>query len=158
VSGKNISGSAVALGAWAVEPFAGGFSLCEVPSPLQGPAPAYGSSFSRAVEMKTPDFRRLLVSGTASIDLDGQSAFEGDTAAQIDFTMRVVHAILRSRGMGFGHVSRATAYLKNAQDACFFEAWLAREGLEGWPVFCAQADICRDELLFEIELDALALT
>jgi len=158
VSGRNVSGSAAAVGAWAVEPLNGGaFPVCEVASPLQGPAPAYGSSFSRAVEMTTPELRRLMISGTASIEPDGRSVFQGDTAAQIDYTMQVVEGILRARGMGFGDVSRATAYIKHPADARLFAGWMERHGVKGWPVFCVEADICREDLLFEIELDALAL-
>jgi hypothetical protein len=39
-----------------------------LPSPLQDSAMEYGSSFSRAVELASPDHRRLYISGTASIE------------------------------------------------------------------------------------------
>jgi enamine deaminase RidA (YjgF/YER057c/UK114 family) len=157
VSGTNSRGTAVVSGAWAVEALNGAFSLSEVKSPKQCPAPAYGSSFSRAVELRTPVLGRVLVSGTASIEPGGASVCGGDVEAQIDLTMEVIRAILVSREMDFGDASRVTAYFKNPPDVRHFQAWRNRNGLDDWPVVCTQADICRDELLFEVELDALRL-
>lgn len=155
VSGCNPAGAAVMTGAWASQPSDGAFAMREVKSPRQCPAPNYGSSFSRAVELTSPDVRRLLVSGTASIAPDGQSVCPDDIEAQIDLTMNVVRAILVSRGLDFPDASRVTAYFKRPEHAAVFDCWRAQLGLVEWPVVCTQADICRDELLFELELDAL---
>ncbi len=155
VSGANARGTALVGGAWAVESLNGAFSLKEVASPKQCPAHSYGSSFSRAVELRTPVLDRLLVSGTASIEPGGASVCAGDVEAQIDLTMEVIRAILVSRQMDFRDASRVTAYFKDPRDVRFFQAWMKRDRLEQWPLVCVQADICRDELLFELELDAL---
>jgi enamine deaminase RidA (YjgF/YER057c/UK114 family) len=157
VSGRNLFGGALVAAAWAAEPRQAGFTMREVASPRQCPAPCYGSSFSRAVELLTPGLQRLLISGTASIEPGGASVGGDDIEAQIDLTMEVVRAILVSRELEFQDVSRATAYLKRPTDARFFDLWRRRNGLEAWPVVCTVADICRDELLFEIELDALGV-
>jgi enamine deaminase RidA (YjgF/YER057c/UK114 family) len=157
VSGRNVSGGALAAAAWAALPLRPGFSMTEVSSPKQCPAPCYGSSFSRAVELLSPALRRIMVSGTASIEPGGASVCQGDVEAQIDLTMEVVRAILVSRQLDYPDVSRATAYFKRTQDARLFDAWRRARGLEAWPLVCTQADICRDELLFEIELDALGV-
>jgi len=157
VSGANAHGTALVSGAWAVEALNGAFSISEVASPRQCPAPSYGSSFSRAVELRTPVLSRLLVSGTASIEPGGASVCGGDVEAQIDLTMDVVRAILVSRELDFRDASRVTAYFKNPKDVPCFEAWRKLQGLGDWPVIYTQADICREELLFEVELDALRL-
>jgi enamine deaminase RidA (YjgF/YER057c/UK114 family) len=156
VSGRNPPGAALVAGAWAVEGLQDGFCMSEVASPKQCPAPSYGSSFSRAVELLTPALRRVMVSGTASIEPGGASVGGGDVEAQIDLTMEVVRAILVARNLDFQDISRATAYFKRPEDVRFFETWRRRFGLETWPLVCTRADICRDELLFEIEVDALA--
>ena len=70
--------------------------------------------------------------------------------------MEVVEAILRSRGMRWSDVSRAVVYLKNPADAPRFTEWCAVHDLR-LPALVVQADVCRDELLFEIELDAIAV-
>lgn len=156
VSGRNAAGAAMLAAAWAVEPLNGAFTMREVKSPRQCAATSYGSSFSRAVELGTPDLTRLLVSGTASIAPDGRSVCPDDMEAQIDLTMDVVRAILVSRGMDFADGSRVTAYFKRPADARFFDLWREKASLAAWPVIYTVADICRDDLLFEIELDALA--
>jgi enamine deaminase RidA (YjgF/YER057c/UK114 family) len=155
VSARNPDNTALVLGAWAVKPRAAASCVLEVASPLQCPAPAYGSSFSRAVEIHSPGARQLLVSGTASITPDGRSIHNGDVVAQIDLSMEVVAAMLTARGLTWADVSRATAYFKSAADAPAFAAWLARHEQWTLPVVCAVCDICRDDLLFEIELDAI---
>jgi enamine deaminase RidA (YjgF/YER057c/UK114 family) len=156
VSGRNPAGSALTAVAWAtrshdrtVKPFQ------VVSSPLQGPAPSYGSAFSRAVEIQSAGFRQLLVSGTASIAPDGRTEHVGNVRGQIELSMQVVEAILESRQMTFADVSRATAYFRSATDVAIWEDWRARHELRAMPVVCACCDICRDDLLFEIELDAI---
>jgi len=154
ISARNPRGAALTFGGWAVVPNSSDATVREVASPLQCPAPAYGSSFSRAMEIVSGGRRRVLVSGTASIAPGGKTVWLGDTAKQIELSMDVVEAILKSRGLGFGDVTRATAYFKHAVDLQLFENWCARRELTKMPVIPVHSDICRDELLFEIELDA----
>jgi len=154
VAGRNALDAALISGLIAVEakdPAVKGFA---VPSPLQSSAADYGSSFSRAVELDLPDHRRLYVSGTASIDRSGKTVFLGDCRAQVKQTMEVVQAILRSRGMDWTDVTRSLAYFKKAPDAFLFEAYRKDNKLPGFPAIIVENDICRDDLLYEIEVDA----
>jgi enamine deaminase RidA (YjgF/YER057c/UK114 family) len=105
-----------------------------------------------------PDHRRLLVSGTASIDPQGRTAHAGDVEAQTDLTMRVIHAILESRGMGWSDVCRAVAYVKHAKDAPVLGRYCAAHGIPPLPLVVTKAEICREDLLFEVEVDALRVT
>jgi len=148
VGGSNPAGAAVVANAVAVEPKADRVRISSVASPLQCPATAYDSSFSRAVEIDAPGCRRLLISGTASIDSDGRSAHDGDVGKQVELTMNVVRAILESRRMDWRDVTRAVAYLKHGSDAI---------RLPALPVITVENDICRDDLLFEIEVDAVGI-
>jgi enamine deaminase RidA (YjgF/YER057c/UK114 family) len=157
VRARNPFGASLAAGVWAVKPHnAATRVISHVGSPRQCAATAYGSAFSRAVEINTGGHRQLLVSGTASIDPDGTTAHVGDARSQIELTMRVVSDLLDSRGMSFANVSRATAYFKSATDQPLFQAWLAANHLQAMPVLNTCCEICRDDLLFEIELDAVA--
>lgn len=157
IAGINYKNSAVMAGVWAVQSTHSEFGYKEVLSPLQCPAPCYGSSFSRAVEVFNPEFKRLFISGTASIKQDGHSAFIEDINGQIDLTMQVVDAILKSRGMSFSDISRSTGYFKNFKDTYAFDDWKAKYSTSDFPIIYTQADVCRPELLFEIEADALAI-
>jgi enamine deaminase RidA (YjgF/YER057c/UK114 family) len=153
---KNPFESALVLGAWGVEPTNGSLSLNMLPSPLQCPAPQYGSCFSRGVEIVTPGHRRVLVSGTASIHPGGESAHFDDMTRQVELTMEVIAAILATRKLTFADTTRATAFIKVPKDAPAFLAW-CRKCVANFPAVVVEADVCRDELLFELELDAMAV-
>ncbi len=157
IGGGNAAGAALTAGLLAVKarPGASVVMPFEVPSPLQCPAPAYGSSFSRAAEFGAGGFRRLYISGTASIEPGGLSVHIGDVDGQVALTMEVVQAILESRGMGWEDVSRAIAYFKCGTEASSFHRYCVEHGIPPMPVLYANTDICRDDLLFEIELDAV---
>jgi enamine deaminase RidA (YjgF/YER057c/UK114 family) len=126
-------------------------------SPMQCPALDYKSSFSRAIELSFPSHRELLISGTASIDAAGKSVHPGNPAKQIDHTMQVVEAILKSRGMDWQHLSRGIAYFKSREDVILWEDWAAAHRLPRFSLAISHADVCRNDLLFEIELDAVDL-
>lgn len=155
IGARNIDGAAIAVAAWAVRPLAGTRSFArEIASPLQCPAPAYGSAFSRAMEIESGGLRRLTVSGTASIHPGGATAWVGQIRKQIDLTMEVIVAILQSRGLDYRDVTRATAYYRDAAYRKHFADWCAERGLEAVPVVHTHSVVCRDDLLFELELDA----
>ena len=154
VGAKNPAGAALALAAWAFRPVGKNCYAEEVASPLQCPAPAYGSAFSRAMEMSTNAGRRLHISGTASIAPGGKTLWAGDVRKQVELTMDVVEAMLHSRGFTFADLTRATAYFRHATDAGAFAEWLAANRLTQMPVVSAQCDVCRDDLLFELEAEA----
>jgi len=154
VSGRNPAGAALVAGAWAVQPLASSAQVVEVHSPLQCPAAAYGSLFSRAMELSSPHGRRLLISGTASIAPGGQTLWPGNLRRQIQHTMEVVDIILASRGFDFSDLTRATAYFKNRGGLPEWAAWCAGRNLQSLPVLAAQCGICREDLLFELEADA----
>jgi len=157
IGAANASGRALVSGLFALKAKRPEVRLVGVESPMQCSAAAYGSSFSRAVEIAEPGLRRLFVSGTASIDPEGLTAHVGDVAAQVALTMEVVQAILESRGMRWENTSRAIAYLKSSRDLPAFTAYCEKNGLASLPVVPVCADVCRDDLLFEIELDALSV-
>jgi hypothetical protein len=52
-------------------------------------------------------------------------------------------------------VTRATAYFRRAEDISSYHAWAAERGLDHLPVICTRGEICRNNLLFELELDAI---
>ena len=139
----------------AVKPKHGGVRILSVPSPLQCSALDYRSSFSRAVEIQQPGSRLLTISGTASIDPGGKTVHVGDTAKQIDLTMGVVREILRSRGMDWSNTARAIAYFKDIREAHLLEAYVLAHHLPKLPIAISHADVCRHDLLFELELDAV---
>ena len=154
---SNPAGSAVVAECFAVLPKSKDVSVYEVASPLQCEASDYKSSFSRAAEVVLPDHRRLYVSGTASIGEDGATVHVGDVEAQIARTMEVVRAILRSRGMDWGNVSRGVAYFRNIADMPVFDRYCEEHGVPRGVLLETPAVVCRDDLLFELEANAVAV-
>lgn len=155
IGSANLDGAALVMGALAMKPKCPDVRAEIVESPLQEPAMAYRSSFSRAAEIIAPDRRQLFISGTASIKPGSHDvAYVGDIVRQIDCTMTAVHAILESRGYDWNDTTRAIVYLKDPSFLAAWRAWCAARGLPD--TFAAETvcDVCRDEWLFEIELDA----
>ncbi len=157
IGGPNPYGWAMMTGLYAVKTRNGEASAQPLPSPLQCPALEYGSSFSRAVEVDMVDHRRLMISGTASIEPGGKTVHLGDVEGQISLTMDVVEAIIESRDMTWEDVTRATAYVLDPKDAALFDRYLGEHDLSSLPVVTAHSTICREDLLFELELDAVKL-
>lgn len=154
VGSRNAAGSALVADVLAMKPKNGSLSIREVRSPLQCPATQYRSSFSRAVEVCVAGSRRLYISGTASISPDGETAHRGDMAGQVALAMRVAEGILNRCEMDWSNVVRASAYFRNIEDRPVFDKYLQERQLPPLPVIRAAVDICRDDLLFEIEIDA----
>lgn len=155
IGAANTSGSALAAAALAVQPKDGKLSVERIVSPLQCEADDYRSSFSRAMELGYPKHRFLMISGTASIDPQGRTAHSGDAAKQIELSMRVVRAILESRDMDWDDAFRGIAYFKNIEDYPLYESYCRGAGISEFPTAIVEADICRHDLLFEIEIDAV---
>ncbi len=139
----------------AVKPKHDGVKVFPVASPLQCPALDYKSSFARAVEIDQPGSRLLTISGTASIEPGGKTVHLGNTEKQIELTMEVVHEILKSRDMDWENTARAIAYFKDDSEAHLLEKYCLEHNLPELPVAISHADVCRHDLLFEIELDAV---
>ena len=150
----NAHGAALTCDLLALQPKPG-TSVCAVPSPMQDSAMEYKSSFSRAVEITTSPSRQLLVSGTASIDKKGRTVYAGDPARQLELTMQVVEALLQSRGMDWNDVTRGIAYFKSLGDCPLLERYFKERAIRPFPLAVAATDVCRDDLSFEIEVDAI---
>ena len=68
--------------------------------------------------------------------------------------MDVVEAILHSRGFAFTDFARATAYFRHAGRCRRVCRMAGGEPPVRLPVISAQCDVCRDDLLFELEAEA----
>lgn len=154
IGGANPHGAALTAGVLAMKPKRERTRAFAVSSPLQDAASDYGSDFSRAMMLQAPKEKRLYVSGTASIDQAGLTVYQGDTYRQIEKTMAVVEAIIHEQKFSFSDVTMAVAYLPHHQDAQLFYDYCQKH-LYALPVIVTLNTVCRDDLLFEIELEAI---
>ena len=156
IQGENNLGTAAIMDLYAVEPEKN--SQIEIESTsgaIQNAAFHYGSAFSRAISINEPDNIQILVSGTASIDEKGISVFENNAKAQINQTFKVISALIKEKGASLEDIYDSTIYLKRSDDISHFYKIKEEYGLDKIPAICVLADICRDELLFEV--DAVAV-
>lgn len=157
IGARNQFGAAIMMDVLAIRPKDDRLVIQEIISPLQNPALDYKSSFSRAIEMVYPSHKSVLISGTASIDSNGATVHLDDPSRQIHLTMEVVGAILESRGMGWDDLFRGIAYFKDIAYLPLYEQIAAKLGIANFPLAISHADVCRDDLLFEIEVDAVKI-
>lgn len=122
-------------------------------SPLQCPATDYKSSFSRAVEISHIASKRLLISGTASIDSEGQTLHHDNIKLQIKQTMEVVNSIMRKEDYEWKNMVRGIAYFKEPDYVKHFIEYCRLNQIDNSYILNAGGTICRDDLLFEIEVD-----
>lgn len=113
-------------------------------------------TFSRASLLELPDCEALFISGTASI-VGHESVHLGDVKAQAEETLRNIEALiaqanLKSRVGGYStQALEMKVFLRNPADQALVASVL-QQHLGGAPrAFYLQADICRVELLVEIE-------
>lgn len=158
IGAANPFGAALTAGLIAVQPINDLVTIKAVESPLQCSARDYASSFSRAVEVAFTDHRTIYVSGTASIDAEGRSIHLDDPERQVARTMEVVTAILESSGMSWSDAVRGIAYFKDIRrHQPLYNAYCAEHGIPAFPLAISHADVCRHDLLFEIEVDAMTV-
>jgi enamine deaminase RidA (YjgF/YER057c/UK114 family) len=112
----------------------------------------YGSAFSRASKAVTPAGQTVFVSGTASIDADGATTNIGDASGQIKTTIENVRAVLSDMQCSDDDVVQVVAYCKTTEVEQIFNSF--KDELS-WPWLTAICDICRPDLLFEIEATAM---
>jgi len=150
----NSAGAALVAKAIAVLPKSPGIAIRRVDSPLQNEASKYGSAFSRALEVADPAARVLYISGTASIEANGQTAHVGNASKQIEKTLEVVEAILARNAMSLSDTVRAIGYFRHSEHIPLWHDYCRARKMPPLPILLTECDICRDNLLFEIELDA----
>lgn len=155
IGAGNPFGAAITMDVLAVQPKTDRLKIQEIASPLQNPALNYKSSFARAVEMAYPTHKNVLISGTASIDPEGRTVFQDDPEKQIRLTLDVVNAILESRGMDWSDLFRGIAYFKEMDYLPIYRRVAGELGIPRFPLAVSHADVCRHDLLFEIEVDAV---
>jgi enamine deaminase RidA (YjgF/YER057c/UK114 family) len=112
----------------------------------------YGSAFSRASKSISPAGQVVYVSGTASINADGETTHIGDAAGQINATIENVRAVLTEMQCSEKDLVQVIAYCKTTEVEQVFNSI---KGNLDWPWITVICDICRPDLLFEIEATAM---
>jgi enamine deaminase RidA (YjgF/YER057c/UK114 family) len=154
INGRVPTGAAGALDLFAVVgPEASRPPVRQLSNPGQQDAFQYGSAFSRGALLQQPEVSLLQVSGTAAIDEKGVSLHPGNVRAQIDCTFDKIAALIEPEGASLADIVAACVFVKCPEDARAYQERAAARGLHNLPVVIMVADICREELLFEIDAE-----
>ena len=121
----------------------------------QNEARKYGATFSRGVEVKTDNSSLLHISGTASINPKGETIYLHDEQGQIMETLVNIGALLGTKNARLKDIVLTAAYCKNKRTYEVFREVTKYLSLDEIPFIPVYADVCRGELLFEI--DAIAV-
>lgn len=121
----------------------------------QGSAFSYGSAFSRGMVVEIDGRKIVFVSGTASVDAAGKSTHWNDWESQATETLLNVAAVLEDQGGSLDDISMATVFCKEQQALDAFQLVTGLLRVPPFPAVTVLADVCRDELLIEIEAVAV---
>jgi len=118
-------------------------------------------SFSRGLRIDLNGVVILLISGTASIDENGEPVHIGDFRAQLRRTFQNITSLLGAEGATWNNIVRTSCYLRDiARDYEAFNEertfFYRDQGLDPLPASTdIQAILCRPELLVEVEAIAM---
>jgi enamine deaminase RidA (YjgF/YER057c/UK114 family) len=118
------------------------------------PTHLYGVTFERGTSVAYRDRKHIFISGTASIDAEGQIAHTGDVSRQLDRTIENIDALLSNSGAGLKDMCAFIVYIRDPSD----HAVVAREMRDRFgdaPVQLVTAPVCRPGWLVEIEGQAI---
>jgi chorismate lyase/3-hydroxybenzoate synthase len=114
-------------------------------------------SFARATLKRVGEHETFFISGTASI-VGHESLHPGDVRAQAEEALRNIEALIEStrrdeaaRFQGMRDLDNLKVYLRRAADLPLVREVIAQRLEPGAHVLYLQGDICRRELLVEIE-------
>ena len=161
-----MAGSGLVASCLALETDRDDVFLVPLENPHQTPAYAYppkyspqSPKFSRAVALVLGSYVTTWVSGTASI-VDSESCHPGDPAKQTAQTLDNIERLiaadnfaaqgLKGAGAGLRDLAKIRVYLKRPEDLAKCRG-ICEQRLGPVPAIYAVADICRPELLVEIE-------
>jgi len=98
-----------------------------------------------------PGGKTVFVSGTAAIDDAGKTEHVGRIEAQVDDTIAHARSLLADLGCGDEDVLTSLAYCK---DRDVEQAFRANWADLCWPRVTMIGEVCRPDLLFEVEITA----
>jgi enamine deaminase RidA (YjgF/YER057c/UK114 family) len=165
-TGIGMAGTGLVLSCLALETRRDDIFLLPLENPQQTPAYAYhpkyspqSPKFSRAVALVLGDYVTTWISGTASI-VNSETWHVGDVERQTDQTISNIERLIAPEnftmhgvagaGASLHDLAKIRVYLKRAEDLAKCRAVCQRR-FGPVPVIFAVADICRPDLLVEIE-------
>ena len=118
------------------------------------PTDVYGVTFERATTVSYRDRKHVLISGTASIDGQGNIVHPGDVSRQLGRALENIAALLHEAGTGGEGLCTLIAYLRDPSDE-----QVVRRGIHqrfgDVPLAVVAGAVCRPGWLVEVEGQAI---
>jgi enamine deaminase RidA (YjgF/YER057c/UK114 family) len=114
------------------------------------PTKDYNVTFERGTTVSYNDRRHHYISGTASIDRQGDVVHPGDVLLQLDRALENTDVLLKSGAASLDDMMYLLVYLRDIADfQCVNQ--VLRERFPNLPIFIVQGAVCRPAWLIEIE-------
>lgn len=110
----------------------------------------YAVTFERATQVSYADRAHYFISGTASIDKEGEVVHRGDVMRQLDRALDNVDALLLDGDATLEDMKYLIVYLRDPTDYPRVKAYLDFHFAD-LPVFIVEGAVCRPEWLVEVE-------
>lgn len=121
------------------------------------PTHVYGVTFERGTSVEYRDRRHAIISGTASIDREGNIVHAGDVSSQLGRTLENIDALLKPAGASLKDMAVYIVYVRDPSDHEI--AWRQmRERCGEAPFVVVAAPVCRPGWLIEVEGIAIVST
>lgn len=114
------------------------------------PTKDYNVTFERGTRVAYSDRSHYFISGTASIDRNGEIVHRGDVMRQLDRTLENIDALLLSGDAGLKDMKYLIVYLRDPADYAPVRHYLSVH-FPDLPVLIVEGAVCRPEWLIEIE-------
>ena len=121
----------------------------------EGDTYLFKPTFSRGMVIRDEKLVEMQICGTASIDRDGKTAFIGQPYEQIKWTLVNVLGLLEQQGMTVDDMVQSNCFFKAREYYDLFLGLLQELKIVDFASICVVGDVCRTDLLFE--LDGVAL-
>ena len=120
------------------------------------PTHKYNVTFERGTRITFGDRTHYHISGTASIDTEGNVLYPGDIERQSKRALENIHALLDCHGSSLSDLKMMGVYLRNRGDFARISSLLNDTLPAGLPYVLVQGSVCRPEWL--IEMDGIAVS
>ncbi len=115
------------------------------------PTYLYDVTFERASRLIFGDRSHYYISGTASIDKDGNVLHQANIIRQAERTLENVNALLEAGGASFDDLKHLVVYLRDASDYPAVKEYLDTTLPDSIPYITVRGAVCRPSWLIEIE-------
>ena len=115
------------------------------------PTVKYGVTFERGTRIRYGDRSHLHISGTASIDKNGEIMYISDVRKQTIRTIDNIKALLAPHGAGLDDMAYIIAYVRNLKDRKKVKEILKKEIPTNIPLLLLEGAVCRPAWLVELE-------